>query len=95
MSAPTAAPADVLAGWTRSSFTAGGISHDTYRRGSGPGVIVIHEIPGITPKVLAFAEDVVDAYRSSSSSYVAKPPAAVGSFVRAVAASPLDQYTPR
>jgi dienelactone hydrolase len=27
--------------------------------GSGPGVVVIHEIPGITPKVIAFAEEVV------------------------------------
>ena len=52
---------DPLAGWIRSSFTAGGITHDTYRRGSGPGVIVIHEIPGITPKVAAFADEVVDA----------------------------------
>ena len=32
-----------------------------YRRGTGPGVIVIHEIPGITPKVAAFANDVVEA----------------------------------
>ena len=54
-------PSDVLAGWTRSSFTAAGITHDTYRRGSGPGVVVIHEIPGITPEVAQFANDVVDA----------------------------------
>lgn len=51
--------ADVLAGWDRSSFSAAGFTHDTYRRGSGPGVIVIHEIPGITPKVIAFADEVV------------------------------------
>ena len=35
------------------------MTHPTYRRGTGPGVIVIHEIPGITPEVVAFAEDVV------------------------------------
>ncbi len=47
-------------GWTSHSFAAAGISHEWYRRGSGPVVIVIHEIPGITPKVLRFAEEVVD-----------------------------------
>ena len=52
---------DVLDGWERGSFTAAGLTRDTYRRGSGPGVIVIHEIPGITPLVARFAEDVVEA----------------------------------
>jgi len=50
----------VLEGWERNSFSAAGFTHDTYRRGSGPGVIVIHEIPGITPTVVEFADDVVD-----------------------------------
>jgi dienelactone hydrolase len=45
--------------WTRSSHTADGITHDTYRKGEGPGVIVIHEVPGMTPDVIAFAEEVV------------------------------------
>ncbi len=48
-----------LPGWTRSDFTADDVTHPTYRKGEGPGVIVIHEIPGITPQVLAFAEEVV------------------------------------
>ena len=51
---------DVLNGWERASFAAAGFTHDTYRKGSGPGVIVIHEVPGITPTVAAFAEDVVE-----------------------------------
>jgi dienelactone hydrolase len=51
----------VLAGWERDTFSAGGITHDTFRRGSGPGVVVLHEIPGITPLVARFANDVVDA----------------------------------
>jgi dienelactone hydrolase len=50
-----------LDGWTESSFTFDGSTHPTYRRGSGPGVIVVHEIPGITPRVEAFANEVVDA----------------------------------
>ena len=48
-------------GWARGSHTYDGVSHPTYRRGSGPGVVVIHEIPGITPEVAAFGQEVVDA----------------------------------
>ena len=49
-----------LDGWEHSEFTAAGITHGVFRRGLGPLVIVIHEIPGITPKVRRFAEEVVD-----------------------------------
>ncbi|RYP86284.1 dienelactone hydrolase [Nocardioides guangzhouensis] len=48
-----------LESWSLGSHTADGITHPTYRKGSGPGVVVIHEIPGITPAVLAFGEDLV------------------------------------
>ncbi len=47
--------------WTRGSHTHDGVTHPTYRRGNGPGVVVIHEIPGITPEVARFGEEVVDA----------------------------------
>jgi dienelactone hydrolase len=50
-----------LAGWDRSTFTSGGLTHDVYRRGQGPAVVVVHEIPGITSTVLEFAEEVVEA----------------------------------
>ncbi len=53
--------ADVLSGWERGTFSAAGYTRETYRRGTGPAVIVVHEIPGITPKVAAFANDVVEA----------------------------------
>lgn len=43
------------------TFSAGGITHDTYRKGFGPGVVVVHEIPGITPTVEKFANEVVEA----------------------------------
>ncbi|UUZ58790.1 dienelactone hydrolase family protein [Nocardioides sp. B-3] len=46
---------------TQGSHTHDGVSHATYRKGTGPGVIVIHEIPGITPSVARFAQEVVDA----------------------------------
>ena len=49
-----------LPGWEHSEFTAAGITHPVFRRGTGPLVIVIHEIPGITPRVRRFAEEVVD-----------------------------------
>ena len=51
----------LLDGWTHGRHTAQGSTHPTYRKGSGPGVIVIHEIPGITPEVIGFAEEVVAA----------------------------------
>ena len=50
-----------LDGWQRSQFTADGRTRLVFRRGLGPGVIVVHEIPGITPKVATFANDVVAA----------------------------------
>ncbi|MEN8182937.1 MAG: dienelactone hydrolase family protein [Myxococcota bacterium] len=37
-----------------------GATRSVYRRGSGPGVVIIHEIPGITPEVARFARFVVD-----------------------------------
>jgi dienelactone hydrolase len=48
-----------IEGWDRGEHTAGGVTHSTYRRGTGPGVVVISEIPGITEDVLAFADEVV------------------------------------
>lgn len=51
----------LLSTWTQGQHTADGTTHPTYRKGSGPGVIVIHEIPGLTPEVIGFAEEVVAA----------------------------------
>jgi dienelactone hydrolase len=50
-----------LDGFTAAPFTHDGATYDVYRRGQGPGVIVIHEIPGITPQVARFATRVADA----------------------------------
>src|SRR6186997_2611588 len=46
-------------GWELGRHTASGVSHPTYRQGTGPGVIVISEIPGITEDVITFSEEVV------------------------------------
>jgi dienelactone hydrolase len=59
MSAP---PTGSLECWTRSEHEAeDGTVRPLYRKGSGPGVVIIHEIPGISPEVIGFADDVVDA----------------------------------
>jgi dienelactone hydrolase len=54
-------PMSALDSWTQGSHTADGTTHPTYRKGTGPGVVIVHEIPGITDKVIAFAEEVVAA----------------------------------
>jgi dienelactone hydrolase len=52
----------LLETWTRAEHEAAdGMTRPTYRKGAGPGVIVIHELPGITPSVIAFAEEVVES----------------------------------
>ncbi|HVC67651.1 MAG TPA: dienelactone hydrolase family protein [Acidimicrobiales bacterium] len=50
--------ADPLDDFERSEFTAQGTTRAVYRTGSGPAVIVISEIPGITPNVARFAREV-------------------------------------
>ncbi|GAC1313541.1 MAG: dienelactone hydrolase family protein [Acidimicrobiales bacterium] len=49
---------DALEGFTKSTFTAEGKTRDVYRIGTGPAVIVMSEIPGITPKVAEFGRKV-------------------------------------
>ena len=54
------APEADLTGWTAEPFTAGGYTHDVYRRGDGPGVVLIPEVPGIHPGVLGLGNHLVD-----------------------------------
>jgi len=49
-----------LEGFTESTFTFEGDTKAVFRAGTGPAVLVISEIPGITPAVAAFARRVVD-----------------------------------
>ena len=49
-----------LEGFERTSFTHDGKERTVYRAGSGPAVVVIHEIPGITPEVAGFGRRLVD-----------------------------------
>ena len=56
---------DALDGWTRSEHTddVAGVptTHPVWRRGSGPGVVVVHELPGLTAGVVRFGEELVAA----------------------------------
>src|ERR1044071_7736697 len=49
-----------LPGFIESTFSHAGETRTVYRRGRGPAVIVVHEIPGITPQVAAFGRRVAD-----------------------------------
>ncbi|MBI1319603.1 MAG: dienelactone hydrolase [Candidatus Hydrogenedens sp.] len=50
-----------LTGFMEFPFTHEGTTRTVFRKGSGPGVVIMHEIPGIYPEVQAFAERVADA----------------------------------
>jgi dienelactone hydrolase len=54
------APEADLSGWSAAPFTGGGYTHDVYRKGTGPGVVLIPEIPGIHPGVLGLGNHLVD-----------------------------------
>jgi dienelactone hydrolase len=55
--------ADPLAAYARFDFTdpAGRWTRPVFRRGSGPAVIVVHEMPGLHPLVIRFADRVAAA----------------------------------
>jgi dienelactone hydrolase len=54
------APEADLSGWSAAPFTGGAYTHDVYRKGTGPGVVLIPEIPGIHPGVLGLGNHLVD-----------------------------------
>ena len=53
------APVSGLAGWRRAPCTAAGYTHDCYEKGAGPGVVLLAELPAITPEVLGLANHLV------------------------------------
>ena len=61
--APTLEPSlePSLAPYEKFSFSAEGFTHDVYKRGQGPAVVIIHEIPGLHPLVIRFADRVAAA----------------------------------
>ncbi|MGV0625489.1 dienelactone hydrolase family protein [Mycolicibacter minnesotensis] len=54
------APVADLTGWAVEPFTGGSFTHDVYRKGQGPGVVLIPEMPGAHPGVLALGNHLVD-----------------------------------
>jgi dienelactone hydrolase len=52
---------DALAGFEPGSFRHDGLTRPVFRAGTGPAVIVIHEVPGLHPGVLDFGRRLVAA----------------------------------
>ena len=50
-----------LSDFQRSEFSYEGVERTLYSRGVGPGVVIIHEVPGITPEVAQFGRRVAAA----------------------------------
>ncbi|GFG55452.1 dienelactone hydrolase [Mycolicibacterium agri] len=72
------APKADLTGWTAAPFTAAGMTRDVYRKGDGPGVVLIPELPGLTPEVLALGNHLVDnGFSVAAPSLFGTPGAAV------------------
>jgi dienelactone hydrolase len=60
-SSKISAVSEDLPGFEKFTFDHDGLARDVYRAGTGPAVIVIHEIPGLHPGVVSFARRVIDA----------------------------------
>jgi len=67
-----------LDGFTEAGFTHDGVTRPVYRGGSGPGVVVVHEVPGITPLVADFGR------RLTAAGFTVAMPSLVGEPGRAV-----------
>jgi dienelactone hydrolase len=52
------APRGDLSTFVREHFAHGGFAHDVFRKGKGPAVLVLTEVPCISPYVLGFADRV-------------------------------------
>jgi len=58
---PATPEGDLLREYESTTFEHDGIRRPLYTRGHGPGIVVMHEIPGIYPAVIEFADRLVDA----------------------------------
>jgi len=54
------APEADLSGWACAPFSAFGFTYDVYRKGTGPGVVLIPEMPGLDPVSLGLGNHLVD-----------------------------------
>jgi dienelactone hydrolase len=55
------APSRIGPEFDAAAFTHQGRTHELFRAGHGPGVIVVHEIPGLHPGVVEFGRRLIDA----------------------------------
>ncbi len=51
----------MIASFDNEPFPHDGISHTLYTKGKGPGVVLIHELPGLTKECVHLANRIVDA----------------------------------
>ena len=51
----------MITSFEASSFPHAGITHTLYTKGKGPGVVLIHELPGLTKECIALANRLVNA----------------------------------
>lgn len=80
---------DELPGWTHTQHTAPDtqgrrVTHSVFRKGSGPAVVIVAEVPGITPAVLEFADDVVNAGFTVALPHLFGTPGAAATMPRAM-----------
>lgn len=59
MTRPARAPRGELASYASEFFRHGDLAYDVFRKGQGPAVLILTELPGISPQVLGFADRVV------------------------------------
>jgi dienelactone hydrolase len=79
--------ADPLAGFEETTFAHGGLTHQVFRAGSGPAVVVVHEVPGIHPGMVEFGRRLIDAgFSVHLPSLFGRPgaPFSAGAAVRAI-----------
>ncbi|WP_130178277.1 dienelactone hydrolase family protein [Cryobacterium sp. SO1] len=80
-------PPPALTGFTESAFSHNGYSHQVFTAGNGPGVVLLHEIPGLHPGVVDLARRLVDrGFRVYLPSLFGTPGAVVttGAMLRAI-----------
>jgi dienelactone hydrolase len=80
-------PTDALSDFTTTTHEVDGVRHTVHRTGTGPAVVVLAEMPGITPKVAEFARRVRDegfsVWMPHLFGRVGEPPSA-GNYGRAI-----------
>jgi dienelactone hydrolase len=50
-----------IADFSETEFTAGKITHKIYSKGTGPDVLLMHELPGMTPECIRLGSTLADA----------------------------------